>query len=126
MYLLCPSHTDRTVWNISAEHLEGKPFEAVGDCPYCEDDGGEETPEGRDGHESWSIAPVVGEDGEEDGEHQLHSGLGGGNDVDELDGVFAGNLEPEREGLDAAGGLLGEECQYVIEALGRRCIDLQH
>lgn len=110
MYLLCPSHTDWTIWNISTEHLEGKPFEAVGNCPYGEDDGSEETPEGGDGHESGSVAPVVGEDGEEDGEHELHSSLGGGNDVDELDGVFAGVFEPKGKGLDAAGRLLGEEC----------------
>jgi len=50
---------------------------------------------------------VVGEDGGEDCEDELHGGLGGGDDVYELDGVFPCCFEPEGEGLDAGGGLLG-------------------
>jgi hypothetical protein len=49
---------------------------------------------------------VVGEDGEEDCENELCGCLRGWDDVDQLDGVFAGCLEPESEGLDAAGRLL--------------------
>lgn len=37
---------------------------------------------------------MVGEDGEEDGENELDGGLGGWDDVDQLDGVLAGVLEP--------------------------------
>jgi len=41
----------------------------------------------------------------------LNGGLGGWNDVDQLDGVFAGGLEPECEWLDAAGRLL---CDLLV------------
>jgi hypothetical protein len=50
---------------------------------------------------------MVGEDGEEEREDELDGGLRGRDDVDELDGVFAGGLQPEGEGLDGARGLLG-------------------
>ena len=53
---------------------------------------------------------MVGEDGEEEREDELDGCLRGGDDVDELDGVFSGRFEPEGEGLDGAGGLLGVRC----------------
>lgn len=64
---------------------------------------------------------MVGEDGEEDGEHELDGGLGGWDDVDQLDGVLAGGLEPEREGLDAAGWLLrGFQSAMIVDGPWRR------
>ena len=66
--LLRPGHAYGSVGNVGAKHLEREPFQPGGDCPDCENDGCDETPEGRDGHERGTVAPVVGEDGEEDGE----------------------------------------------------------
>lgn len=54
---------------------------------------------------------MVGEDGEEEREDELDGCLRGRDDVDELDGVFPGRFEPEGEGLDGAGRLLGGRCQ---------------
>lgn len=104
--LLRPGHAYGSVGNVGAEHLESEPFQTGRDCPDCENDGCDETPECGDGHERGTVAPVVGEDGKEDGEDELDSCLRGWNDVDQLDGIFAGGLEPEGEGLDAARGLL--------------------
>lgn len=103
---LRPGHAYGSVGDVSAEHLEGKPLQPGGDCPYCENDGCDKAPECGYGHEGGTVAPVIGEDGKEDCEDELDGRLRGWNDVDQLDGVFAGCLEPKGEGLDAAGGLL--------------------
>ena len=68
---LCPGHAYGPIGDVGAEHLEGEPLQAGGNCPDCENDGCDETPEGGDGHERGTVTPVVGEDGEEDGEDEL-------------------------------------------------------
>lgn len=69
--LLRPGHTYGSVGNVGAEHLEGEPLQTCRNCPNCEDNGCDETPEGGDGHERWAVTPVVGEDSEEDCENEL-------------------------------------------------------
>lgn len=104
--LLRPCHAYGSVGHVGTEHLEGEPFQTVGDCPDCENDGSDETPKGGHRHECRTVAPVIGEDGEEDRQNELDGCLRGWDDVDELDGVFARCFEPEGEWLNAAGWLL--------------------
>jgi len=69
--LLRPCHAYRSIRHVGTEHLEGEPLQAVGDCPDCENDGCDESPEGRDRHERGTVTPVVGEDGEDYSEDKL-------------------------------------------------------
>ena len=109
--ILRPRHTNRPIRHIRAKHLERKPLEPVRHSPYRQHDRREEPPKGRNGHQRWAVAPVVGEDGEKDREDELDGCLRGRDHVDELDGVLSGRFQPEGEGLDGAGGLLGVRCQ---------------
>lgn len=79
--ILRPSHANRPIRHIRPEHLERKPLQAIRDTPNRQHDSREETPKGRNGHQSGSVAPAVGEDGEEDCEDELDGGLRGGDDV---------------------------------------------
>ena len=108
---LRPRHRNRPIRHIRPEHLKRKPLEPVRNSPYGQHHRREEPPESRNGHQRWAVAPVVGEDGEEEREDELDGCLRGRDDVDELDGVFPGRFEPEGEGLDGAGRLLGGRCQ---------------